>query len=94
MDSNIYSIIDLLKENGVEYAGVFGSFSRGEDSPNSDIDILVRFKEPKSLLDLVRIKRIVENKTGRKIDLVTEGGLSSHILPRILPDLKDIYGQR
>ncbi len=37
-------IVPILKKCGVEYAGVFGSVARGENNPQSDVDIVVRVK--------------------------------------------------
>ncbi len=57
---------------GPERIGLFGSFARGEEHSESDIDILVKFKETISLLDLVKIHNELSLKLGKKIDLVTE----------------------
>ena len=50
-------IIEMCRENDVSMVGVFGSTARGEASACSDIDLLVRFAKPKSLLSLVRLER-------------------------------------
>ena len=47
-------ITPLFKEYGVEYAGVFGSVARGEDTPGSDVDILVKLARQVSLLTFFR----------------------------------------
>ena len=61
----------------VEKAWVFGSYSRGEETRKSDIDIMVRFdKEARiSLFDYVGIMNDLEDLFRRKIDLVEEGQL-------------------
>ena len=63
-------ILPLLKMHDVSRAGIFGSFARGEAKKTSDIDILVKFKGSKSLLDLIRLKLDLEEKLGRKADIV------------------------
>ncbi len=63
-------IIKILKENGVKRAGIFGSYARGEQTKNSDIDILVEFNKNVSLFDIVGIKLELEDNLGRKVDLV------------------------
>ncbi|MBR4774997.1 MAG: nucleotidyltransferase family protein [Bacteroidales bacterium] len=65
----------------VERASIFGSFARGENGPDSDIDILVKFDpEAKiSLFDHVSMTYDLEDLLGMEVDLVTEGTL----LPRI-----------
>lgn len=70
----------MLKPHGVVRVSVFGSFARGEAGPGSDIDILVRFKDPKSLFELVRIQDELEQALHRKVDLVTEGAVSPYLI--------------
>ena len=56
---------------------LFGSAARGEDGPDSDIDLLVDFDEDSSLFDLVRLSRDLEALLGRPVDVVSVGGLRS-----------------
>lgn len=53
-------VIPILKEAGVTKSALFGSYVRGENKKNSDIDMLVELPEGKSLLDLVRFEIIGE----------------------------------
>lgn len=71
--------------------GVFGSYARGEATSKSDIDLLVEFKRQKSLMELVSIERELSEKTGVKVDLLTEKSVSPHILGYVKKDLKVIY---
>src|SRR5581483_9666317 len=64
-------ISPILREHGVTRASLIGSFARGEETDTSDLDVLVEFKKGKSLLDLVGLKPALENKTGRRVDVVT-----------------------
>ena len=75
-----------LKRNGVIKAGLFGSFSRGEAKKNSDVDILIQYKERKSLLDLAGLEIELEKKLGRKVDLLTYGSLHPLLKKRILAE--------
>lgn len=84
----------MLKASNVKFAGFFGSFARGEAKKTSDIDILVRFSEPISLLGLIRLERIISEKIGKDVDLVTEDSLSPFIKEEVLHDLKTIYEKR
>ena len=61
-------IISCLREYHPAYVGLFGSFVRGDGSAASDIDILVRFNESYSLLQLVRI----ENETNMLLQYIQE----------------------
>lgn len=83
-----------LSEHDVAYAGVFGSVARGEETPGSDVDILIKFEKPKSLLDIVRLERELSGTLGRKVDLVTEASLSPYIRDAVLRDLRVFYGAR
>jgi len=71
--------------------GVFGSVARGEDRPDSDVDLLVRFAKGKSLLGLVRLERELTAALGRKVDLLTESALSPFLRDRILRELRVLY---
>jgi predicted nucleotidyltransferase len=54
---------------------LFGSVARGEDRPDSDIDLLVDFTEDSSLFDLIRITRELQDVLGHPVDVVSSGGL-------------------
>jgi predicted nucleotidyltransferase len=54
---------------------VFGSVARGDETPGSDLDFLVRFEHGASLFDLVRIEMDLEDLLGREVDVVSLGGL-------------------
>lgn len=87
-------IAPLLKRNDVEFAGIFGSYAREENRPDSDLDVLVRFSKPKSLFDLVGLEMELSDKLGRKVDVVTEKYLHPYLHPQVSKDLKVLYGQR
>ena len=55
----------------------FGSAARGDDRPDSDIDLLVDFDQESSLFDLMRMERDLEALLGRRVDVVSAGGLKS-----------------
>lgn len=75
-------VIPILKRNDVIKAGIFGSYARGDDKKNSDIDILIKFRGSKSLLDLVGLKMELEKRLKRNVDVLT--------YKSIYPPLKDI----
>lgn len=54
---------------------VFGSFAKGDATQNSDVDFLVKMAPDATLVDLIRLERALEELLGRKVDVVTEGGL-------------------
>ena len=64
-------IVPILKKNKVVRAGIFGSFARGEQKKKSDVDILVDIRnENMSLLDIVKLKILLEKIVKRKVDLI------------------------
>jgi predicted nucleotidyltransferase len=63
---------------------VFGSFARGEETPQSDIDLLMSLKPaeqrpPLGLFEVIRLEKELEKRLGRVVDLVTEESLDRHI---------------
>ncbi|MGM0442484.1 MAG: nucleotidyltransferase family protein [Elusimicrobiota bacterium] len=81
-------ILPVLKKYHIEHAGVFGSIVRGEDSPDSDIDILVKLPEDNdlSLLDFAGIEIELEEKLGRKVDLLTYDSIHNLLIEKILKE--------
>ena len=88
---DINRLIKICRENDAAMVGVFGSVARGEDTPESDIDLMVKFSKRKSLIDIVRIERELSTEIGKKVDLLTEAAISPYLRDRILSELKVIY---
>ncbi len=84
-------IVLTLKRYGAKRIAIFGSYSRGEDNPESDIDILIEFSERKSLLDIVGIEQELSESLGRKVDLLTEKSISPYLIERIKKETVVIY---
>ena len=62
--------IPILKRKGVISAALFGSFVRSDNSIESDIDFLLEYQDDVSLFDVIELKKELEEKLGRKVDLV------------------------
>lgn len=78
----------LQKRFGVAKIGIFGSFARGEERPESDIDVLVAFRKGEKTFDnFMGIKFYLEDLYGRKVDLVTEAALKPLIRDPILAEV-------
>ena len=73
-----------LKEFHVASLSLFGSIIRGEDGPESDIDILVEFTEPVGMFTFVRLNSYLEELLGNEVDLVTPEALKERLRDRIL----------
>lgn len=86
-------LAEICKKNDIRFLGLFGSFARGEDTPDSDVDLLVRFSSRKSLLDLVRIEREIEEVLERDVDLLTEASISPHLRDQILSETEAVYDE-
>lgn len=84
-------IVCILKNQGAKKISVFGSYVRGEEKPDSDIDIVVEFLERKSLLDIVGIEQGVSDALGIKVDLLTEKFISPYLLDRVRQEMVVIY---
>lgn len=84
----------ILKRHDVEFAGVFGSYARGEATEKSDVDVLVRFSKPIGLFGLIGLERKLSETLDKKVDLATEGSLHRLIKDQVLSDLKVIYAYR
>ena len=77
-------VIRLAGARGARAVRVFGSVARGEDGPDSDIDLLVDVEPGRSLLDVVGLWQDLEALLGRRVDLLTGGGLHPYLRDRIL----------
>ncbi|MGH8294728.1 MAG: type II toxin-antitoxin system ParD family antitoxin [Steroidobacteraceae bacterium] len=82
-----------LRERGLAALALFGSTVRGTSRPDSDVDILidiaphVRF----SIVDLVSVKDFLEDRLGRKVDVVTREGLDPVIRDRVLGEARKVF---
>ena len=84
-------IIKICCPYGIKNIALFGSFVRGEATPDSDIDLLVEFIDPIGLLVFVRLERELSEAMGRKVDLLTDDAISPHIKESILSEKQVIY---
>lgn len=83
-------IIEICKQNEIEYCALFGSFARGDADETSDVDILVRFTRPVGWA-FYGIAEDLQSALGRNVDLATEAMLNRHIRDSVLGDLQVIY---
>lgn len=85
------TLIEVCRRNDVTMVGVVGSMARGEATDRSDIDLIVRFAKPKSLIGVIALEQQLAAALGREVDLLTEAGLSPYLRERMLRDLKVVY---
>jgi predicted nucleotidyltransferase len=67
--------------------GVFGSYVRGEQKEGSDVDVLVRFHEGATLLDLVGLADFLEEQLGVQVDVVSERAVRPELKDQILKEV-------
>ncbi len=67
--------------------GVFGSYVRGQQRADSDLDVLVDFNELPSLIKFIDLEDRLRELTGIEIDLVMEDGLKPNIGKRVLKEV-------
>jgi len=86
--SLINKLQSFFSSRPVEKAWLFGSFCRGENGPDSDVDILVRLKKDTPLgLGYFRMIEDLQSLCNRRVDLVEEEMLDSHIV-------RDVFNER
>ncbi|MHA2495410.1 MAG: nucleotidyltransferase family protein [Candidatus Hodarchaeales archaeon] len=79
-------ILLICKKHDVEKVALFGSIVKEAFNEESDIDILVNFRGRKSLFDLVRLERELEQALHRKVDVITYKSLHPLLKERILQE--------
>jgi uncharacterized protein len=77
----------LAQRYRVARVSLFGSYAHNTQTPDSDVDILVSFEEPPSLLTFIEMEDFLSDTLGVKVDLVMEDSLKPNIGRRILRDL-------
>ena len=90
------SIVTSIREHdsnirafGVKRLGLFGSFARGEQSEDSDIDVLVEFEPDKKTFDnFMQLSFFLEDLLERRVELVTAESISPYIRPHIMSEVE------
>jgi putative addiction module CopG family antidote len=82
-----------LRQRGLTSLALFGSAVRSTARPDSDIDVLVDVAPDAqfSLIDLVAVKDFLEDHLGRRVDVVTRGGLEPAIRDRVLREAQAVF---
>ena len=85
IQTTIKKHLPILRDKfGVSKIGLFGSYIRGEQRKNSDIDVLVEFNKPVSLFGLMDVEFYLEDLLKKKVDVVPKDALRKHIGKYIL----------
>ena len=79
-------IAQAAGRRGARDVRVFGSVARGEERPDSDVDLLVSLEPGRTLLDLARLELELEDLLGHPVDVVTADGLREPVRSAALRD--------
>ena len=77
---------NLRQDFRVKEIGIFGSYVRGEQRDKSDVDVLVEFDEPVSLLGVVRLENYLSDLLQIKVDLVPQKDIRLELREKILKE--------
>lgn len=81
---------ELRERFHVDSLSIFGSVARGTDTPNSDVDILVKYQKTPGFFEFLDLKTYLEDLMGRRVDLVTEGALKKQLREQVLQEAKRV----
>lgn len=77
------TVLAIAARHGASNVCLFGSAARGEERPDSDLDLLVDIAEDCGFGDYLELVEELERLFGRRVDIVTRRGLSPHFRPFI-----------
>jgi predicted nucleotidyltransferase len=93
-DNQIHIIKDFFSKQPVLKAYLFGSYSRGDETENSDIDLSVELDYSQPIgLEFVQMQLDLQQLLSKKVDLVSARGLSKYIKPILDKEKKLIYAR-
>ena len=78
---------ELYQKYKIKEIGIFGSFVRGEESKESDVDIVVEFEEVPGLIKFIEIEEYLSKLLGRKVDLVRKPAIREELKDKILKEV-------
>ena len=93
IDVRLRELRASLEARGVVHASLFGSVARGDDLPESDVDIILEDHPERriDLFDLMDIAEFLESELGRRVDLGTRASLRPGKHDEILADLREVF---
>lgn len=81
---------EIKEKYSVSYLGIFGSYIRGEQTSESDLDVLVEFDEIPGLLKYIELEYYLSDLLGIKVDLVHRSGLKPNVGKSVLNEVISI----
>lgn len=86
-------ILKKLEPYNPSRIGIFGSYVRGDQNEESDLDLLVNLQKRANLFELIELEEELSEILGVKVDLVTEKSLNKHIRPHIMKEITYILNE-
>ena len=80
-------ILDIVSRYNPTMISIFGSYARGENSHDSDLDILIDFEQPLDLLEIIGLEQELTEKLDIKVDLITLRSLNPLLKEYVEKDL-------
>lgn len=80
------AILQIAAKHGASQIRLIGSVARGDDRPDSDVDLLVTWREGTSLLDQAALMLELEQLLGRKVDIASDGWVKASIRESVYRD--------
>lgn len=80
--------VELRKQYGLREIGIFGSYVRGEQNEESDLDILVELERPMGFVRFLKLENALSQLLGVRVEIVTRKALKPHIGKRILEEVR------
>ena len=91
---NTQLLQNLAKKHDMSLMAIFGSYMRNEQKSESDLDLLVEFHHPPSLVRFIIIEEEISDAINVKIDLVTLNSLNKNIKTQILAEMQVVWDER
>lgn len=80
-------IIDIVSKFNPKMIGIFGSYARGENKANSDLDVLIDFEQDINLLEIIGLEQELTERLGLQVDLITLRSLNPQLQKYVEADL-------
>ena len=84
-------LADFCRRHGIVRLRLFGSAARGEDGPDSDVDLIADFGVPVGYFELIRAEDELAEFLGRRVDLLTEPAISKYMREAVLASAQVIF---
>ncbi|PIS22589.1 hypothetical protein COT50_01125 [candidate division WWE3 bacterium CG08_land_8_20_14_0_20_41_10] len=92
--TDLQKVTTICRNAGIDYLALFGSYARGDYHEDSDVDLLVNFKETQSYFEKARVLLNLQDTLNKEVDLVSYKNIKPNRKPYIMRDAVTIYDER